>query len=115
MYELMSNNNGSTYFKCTLEINEENLAMNGYEVRKEENRLDFEDLYIFCWQILKTDTFKEILFAFQFKNPSLISKYAKDKMIIEILKPEQFSALEDNRVHIERSKQVFYLPLQNES
>jgi hypothetical protein len=64
MYELMSNNNGSTYFKCTLEINEENLAMNGYEVRKEENRLDFEDLYIFCWQILKTDTFKEILFAF---------------------------------------------------
>jgi hypothetical protein len=49
---------------------------------------------------MKNEDLKEISFAFKFKNPSLISKYAKDKMIIEFLKPEQFSALADSRVHL---------------
>jgi hypothetical protein len=100
MYELTSENNGSTYFKCTLEINEENLATNGFEVEKERRRLESDNPYSFSWKILRTETLKEISFAFKFKNPSLISKYAKDKMIIEFLKPEQFLALADNKVHL---------------
>ena len=32
MYELTSENDGATYFNCTLQINEENLAMNGFEI-----------------------------------------------------------------------------------
>ena len=31
MYELTNENDGSTYFKCTLEIDEKNLVINGYD------------------------------------------------------------------------------------
>ena len=57
-----------------------------------EKRLESDDPYSFTWQVLRTDTLEQIVFAFKFKNPWLISKYAKDKMIIEFLKPDEFSA-----------------------
>ena len=87
MYELSSANDGPTYFKCSLQINEENLAMNGYDIGAAK-RLESDDPYSFTWQVLKTDTLEQIAFTFKFKNPWLISKYAKDKMIIEFLKPD---------------------------
>lgn len=42
----------------------------------------------------------------------MISKYAKDKMIIEFLKPKEFSALQDRRVHLAAERKVFELPMQ---
>ena len=66
--------------------------MNGYQIGAEK-KPDSDDLYSFTWKVLRTDTLEQIAFAFKFKNPWLISKYAKDKMIIEFLKPDQFSAL----------------------
>jgi hypothetical protein len=56
--------------------------MNGFERVKERRRLDSDDPYSFSWKIMRTNSSKEITFDFKFKNPILISKYAKDKMII---------------------------------
>jgi hypothetical protein len=42
----------------------------------------------------------EIKFAFKFNNPQIISKYAKDTIIIGILEPEKFKALADSRVNL---------------
>ena len=67
--------------------------MNGYDVREERRRLELDDPYSFSWQVIKTESLKEIALAFKFNHPWLISKYAKDKMIIEFLKPETFLAL----------------------
>jgi hypothetical protein len=75
--------------------------MNGFERVEERRRLDSDDPYSFSWKILRTDSLNEIKFDFKFKNPILISKYGKDKMIIEFLKPFLFSARNDNRVNLE--------------
>ena len=91
MYELTSANDGPKYFNCKLQMHKDNLAMNDYEIGSEK-RLESDDHYSFTWQVLRTDTLEQIVFAFKFKNPWLISKYAKDKMIIEFLKPDEFSA-----------------------
>ena len=72
MYELTSENDGATYFNCTLQINEENLAMNGFEIGVDK-KLESDYPYSFTWQILRTDTLKQIAFNFKFKNPWLIS------------------------------------------
>lgn len=101
MYELTNENDGSTYFKCTLEIDEKNLVINGYDGEGQKRRLQSDDLYSFSWKILRTDSLNEIKFDFKFKNPILISKYGKDKMIIEFLKPFLFAARNDNRVNLE--------------
>ncbi len=98
--ELTNENDGRTYFKCNLEVSEVNFALNGYENEGEMRILESHNPYSFSWQILRTETLNEISFGFKFKNPSLISKYAKDKMIIELLKPEQFSALDNNQLHV---------------
>jgi hypothetical protein len=69
MYNLTSENDGKTYFKCTLQLNEDNLSMNSYEFRGEERRLKSDDPFSFGWQVLRPETLKEISFAFKFKNP----------------------------------------------
>ena len=66
--------------------------MNGYEIGADKI-LESDDPYSFTWQVMSTDTLEKISFDFKFKNPWLISKYAKDKMIIEFLKPDDFSAI----------------------
>lgn len=56
MYELTSENEGSTYFRCTLQIDKANLAEDGEEAF--ENTID--DPYSFTWQVQRTKTNTEI-------------------------------------------------------
>lgn len=58
MYELTSENEGSTYFKCTLQIDKANIDV--YD--DDENIID--DPYSFTWQVLRTKGIAEIEFAF---------------------------------------------------
>ena len=50
MYELTSENEGLLYFNCTLQINETNFALNGYEIGETEGA------YNFTWQVLRSKT-----------------------------------------------------------
>ena len=109
-YELTSQNEGPSYFKITLEVNEKNLQLNGYE-KPNQRRLDSSNPYNFTWKIKKTKDLNEIDFSFKFDNPQIISKYAKDKIIVTILKPEEFKAFNDPRVNLGGNLQnVFLLP-----
>jgi hypothetical protein len=58
----------------------------------------------------------EIKFSVKFKNPQIISKFQKDKLIVSILKPNEIKAFADSRVILGKDdKFVFLLPLQMES
>ena len=107
MYNLSSSNEGPTYFNITLEVNKANLAINGFEAPSpiinvfealspiingdeapnlRERRLESTDPYRFKWYVKKTKTIDEIEIAVKFDNPQIISKYKKDKIIVQILR-----------------------------
>ena len=97
MYNLSSSNEGPTYFNVTLEVNKANLAINGLEVLSpiitgdeapnlRERRLESTDPYRFKWYVKKTKTINEIEIAVKFDHPQIISKYKKDKIIVQILR-----------------------------
>ena len=86
------------------------MAANGYEAPN-KRRLEDSDPYRFTWQVLKTEDVYEMKFAFKFDNPQIISKFEKDKIIIGILKPKEFSAFADIRVNLgEDINREFLLP-----
>lgn len=49
-------------------------------------RLSGEGLYEFKWWIVEASQAKDFNFEFEFTNPEIISKYAPDKVEIELLK-----------------------------
>ncbi len=60
---------------------------------------------------MKSKDLNTIKFAFKFDNPQIISKYAKDKIIVSIIKPQEFKASADIRVNLGGELQnVFLLP-----
>ena len=74
--------------------------------------------YRFTWAVANQSakTLDKIQFKFTFDSPELISKFAKDKIIIQILKPELlFPAFKETRYDYSFNTTTFELPPQAQS